>query len=232
VLNFDLDAPLNARDPPVRHACFLLLGALEVELLMRRLEEFLAKLQTLQWSSINATMEVNMTRRDIRDIVVLVLLLATLTGGYTVRAAEGDEQAALIKALGDAKVTLQQGLAASEQEGQPISAKFEVDKDKLQLSIYTSMAGKFSEVLIDCSTGKIAKVDAIAEGEDLAAAKAQSSAMAKAKSSLRQVVDKAASESTGLRAVSVVPDMKDGHVMAAIALLHGKEFKTVQQQLD
>jgi hypothetical protein len=37
-------------------------------------------------------------------------------------------------------------------------------------------------------------VDAITEGEDLAAAKAQSSAVAKAKTSLRQAVDKAASE--------------------------------------
>jgi len=174
-------------------------------------------------------MEVDMTRRD---IVVLVFLLATLTGGYTVRAAEGDEQDALIKALGDAKVTLQQGLMASEQEGQPISAKFEVEEDKLQLSVYTSKAGKFSEVLVDYTTGKIAKVDAITEGEDLAAAKAQSAAMAKAKSSLRQVVDKAANEGTELRAVSVAPDMKDGHVMATIALLHGKEFRTVQQQLD
>jgi hypothetical protein len=30
---------------------------------------------------------------------------------------------------------LQQGLAASEQQGKPISAKFEVDDGKLQLSV-------------------------------------------------------------------------------------------------
>ena len=40
-----------------------------------------------------------------------------------------------------AKVSLQQGLAASEQEGQPISGKFEMDRGKFQLSVYTSKDG-------------------------------------------------------------------------------------------
>ncbi len=46
---------------------------------------------------------------------------------------EGNE--ALIKRLGAAKVTLQQGLTASEQEGQPISGKFEVEEGRFQLSV-------------------------------------------------------------------------------------------------
>jgi hypothetical protein len=37
--------------------------------------------------------------------------------------------------LDTSKVNLQQGLAASEQQGQPISAKFEVDDGKLQLPV-------------------------------------------------------------------------------------------------
>jgi hypothetical protein len=86
--------------------------------------------------------------------------------------------------------------------------------------------------LVDYTTGKIAKVEPITEGEDLAAAKAQDATMGKAKSSLRQVVEKAATEGDGSRAVSVTPDMKDGHAMATIVLLQGKELKTVQQQLD
>src|SRR5258705_6363702 len=45
------------------------------------------------------------------------------------------------KTLGAAKISLQQGLAASAQAGQPISAKFEVDKGKLQLSVYTVKEG-------------------------------------------------------------------------------------------
>jgi hypothetical protein len=46
--------------------------------------------------------------------------------------------------LDTAKINLQEGLAASEQQGKPISAKFEVDDGKLQLSVYTAKEGKFS----------------------------------------------------------------------------------------
>src|SRR4051812_27724361 len=49
---------------------------------------------------------------------------------------EDESQEILIRVLDAAKINLQQGLAAGEQEGRPISAKFEVDEGKLQLSIY------------------------------------------------------------------------------------------------
>src|SRR5438874_6529117 len=60
-----------------------------------------------------------------------------------------------------AKVNLQQGLAVSEQAGQPISGKFEIDRGKFQLSVYTSKDGKFSEVLVDYSSGNVANVEPI-----------------------------------------------------------------------
>ena len=75
--------------------------------------------------------------------------------------------------LDAAKINLQQGLAAGEQEGQPISAKFEVDEGKLQLSIYAAKDGRFSEVLVDYVTGKVLKVEPISSGDDLAAANEQ-----------------------------------------------------------
>ena len=46
-----------------------------------------------------------------------------------------ESQEALINLLDTSKINLQQGLAASEAQGQPISAKFEVDEGKLQLSV-------------------------------------------------------------------------------------------------
>src|SRR2546427_8268390 len=79
-------------------------------------------------------------------------------------------RAALVRAIRFAKVNLQQGLAVSEQEGQPISGKFEIDHGNFQLSVYTSKDGKFSEVLVDYSTGNVAKVEPITKDEDLAAA--------------------------------------------------------------
>src|SRR5262249_58099354 len=94
------------------------------------------------------------------------------------------EHADLAKALKDAKIPLQQGLTASAKEGKPISAKYEVEDGKLQLSVYTMKADKFSEVIVDHKTGKIAKSEPITQGDDLTHAKDQSAAMAKAKRSL------------------------------------------------
>ncbi len=93
--------------------------------------------------------------------------------------------------MGTSKINLQQGLAAGEQQGQPISAKFEVDEGKLQLSVYTAKDGKFSEVLVDYMNGKVTKAEPITEGDDLAAANSQIAAMAKAKTTLKEAVDKA-----------------------------------------
>jgi hypothetical protein len=183
-------------------------------------------------------MEVDMTRRKMLLITVsaTVLGVAALVGfaGHNAIFAddENDSQEALIKVLDAAKINLQQGLAASEQQGQPISAKFEVDKGKLQLSIYTAKEGKFSEVLVDYVTGKIVKVENIQEGDDLTAAQEQSAAMTKAKISLKAAVEKTMSESANVRAVSVVPSLKDGHPVASIDILNYKQFKAIQQPLD
>lgn len=160
------------------------------------------------------------------------LCLITLTGTYVFGEDDHAKQQALIKAIGNATVTLQQGLAAAEAGGQSISGKFEVEDGKLQLSVYTSKDGKFSEVVVDHATGKIAKSEPITEGDDLADAKSQSVAMAKAKTTLKVAVDKVLSQSPGFRAISVTPDMKDGRPVAALVLLKGEEFKAVQSSLE
>jgi hypothetical protein len=79
--------------------------------------------------------------------------------GPAVRAEESSDPAALATALKDTSVTLQDGLKASEREGQPISAKFEIEKGKLQLSVYTMKGNDFFEVVADSKTGAIAKKD-------------------------------------------------------------------------
>jgi hypothetical protein len=145
---------------------------------------------------------------------------------------EDVSQEALIKRLDPAKINLQQALAASEQEGQPISAKFEVDDGKLQLSIYAAKDGKFSEVLVDYVTGKIVKAEPISGGDDLTAAHEQNAAMANAQTSLQAAVDKTIAQSANTRAVSVAPSMKDGHPIASIDVLTYNQIKTIQQPLD
>ena len=123
-------------------------------------------------------------------------------------------------------------MAASEQEGRPISGKFEVDDGKFQLSVYTSKDGKLSEVLVDYADGKVTKAGPITKADDLAAADSQGAAMAKAKTSLKEAVDKAVTQSGNARAVSAVPSLKDGRPVVSIVLLSGDEFKTVHKPLD
>jgi hypothetical protein len=119
-------------------------------------------------------------------------------------AAEGAKNAsALATAMKEAKVSLAAGLKASEKEGTPISAKFEVEDGKLQLSVYTMKGDKFSEVIVDHKTGTVSKTEAITSGDDLTAAKKQAEAMGKTKRSLREVVEKAEKANAGYKAVSV-----------------------------
>lgn len=144
---------------------------------------------------------------------------------------EGD-QAAVVKALPQAKVTLGQALLAVAHEGTPISAKFEVEDGKLQLSVYTMKADKFSEVIVDHVSGKVAKAEAITEGEDLGEAKAQSAAMKGAKKSLGAAVQEALKANAGYKAIGIEPSLKDGHAVAEVTLAKGTEIKTVDEKLD
>ena len=153
-----------------------------------------------------------------------------------VRAMDEDEnegdQTAVVKALSQARVSLNQGLLASAHEGTPISAKFEMEDGKLQLSVYTMKADKFSEVGVDPISGKVVNVEVITEGDDLAAAKSQSDAMKKAKRSLGAALQEAIRANKGYQAVSVIPSLKDGHAVAEVVLAKGEELKTVEEKLD
>ncbi len=175
-----------------------------------------------------------MTRRTEWTLAIIATLL--MVGAPAARAEDYDEdeggQAAVVKVLPQAKVSLNQALLACGREGTTISAKFELEDGKLQLSVYTMKADKFSEVTVDHISGKIAKVEPITGGEDLAAAKAQGDAMKKAKKSLGAALQEALKANQGYQAVSVVPSLKDGHAVAEVALAKGEELKTVEEKLD
>jgi len=164
---------------------------------------------------------------------VVAVTVGTLAATGVASAAESadKEHAELAKALRAAKVSLRSGLSAAATLGKPISAKFEVEDGKLLLSVYTEKDGKFSEVVVDDVTGKVAKSEPITEGEHLAAAKVETEAMAKSRVKLADAVGKAEAASKGFRAVSVVPSLKDGHPVAEVLLFNG-EWKTVVEALD
>jgi hypothetical protein len=164
---------------------------------------------------------------------ILSLMVAALSAGLTfARETADDEHAELAKALSGAKVSLESALSVAATTGKPISAKYEVEDGKLQLSVYTAKDGKFSEVIVDHSSGKVAESEAITEGEDLAAAGAQAEAMARAKLSLSNAVTKAVAANKGFRAVSAVASVKDGRPVAEISLVKDGEWKTVVEKLD
>src|SRR5262245_18603912 len=74
-------------------------------------------------------------------------------------------------------------------------------------------------------TGNIAKVQPITEHYHLAAAQLQSAAMAKANTSLLQVVENAVGQAPGSRAISVMPEVRDGRAVASVVLLRKGEEK-------
>ncbi len=158
--------------------------------------------------------------------LVVLLLVATAPQGQQ----KGDAE--LAKAVSGAKVSLEHGLVASTREGSPISAKFEIEHGAVQLSVYTTKGGKFSEVIVDHTTGKAAKIEAITGGDDLTAAKAQNDVMAQAKRSLAAATKKAVKANQGFRAVSVMPALKDGHPVADVTLVKGDEWTTVSEKLE
>src|SRR5919201_4175953 len=163
---------------------------------------------------------------------VAVLVFAVSPGWAQTSDDKAKEHAELEKALKDAKVPLERGLSASAKEGKPISAKYEVEDGKLQLSVYTMKGNNFSEVIVDHKTGKIAKAEPITQGDDLTHAKEQSEAMAKAKRSLGAAASEAVKENKGYRVVSVFPAMKDGHPVADVTLMKGNDWKTMSEKLD
>jgi hypothetical protein len=62
--------------------------------------------------------------------------------------------------------TLQGGLRASEAQGTPISAEFEIEDGRLQLSVYTMKGDTWTEVVADSSKGAIKEAETIKDVDD------------------------------------------------------------------
>ena len=172
-----------------------------------------------------------MKARTVR--VVLLLVAIVLWRAETGRVwAEAGDSVALAAAMKSASATLQGGLKASEAQGTPISAKFEIEDGKLQLSIYTMKGNDFIEVVADPKTGAIGKAEKITDADDLKEAASQKAAMAKAKVPLLTATETAVNTNAGSRAVSIVPELKNGQATAEVTLLAGNSFKKVTEKLD
>lgn len=143
-----------------------------------------------------------------------------------------EEKGDLAGKMKEAKVSLEKGIAASKTRGTPISAKYEVEDGKLQLSVYTAKGDSFLEVIVDHKSGKVSKTEPITSGDDLTAAKSQNEAMSKAKTSLQNAVSRAVKANKRYKAVSAMPSVKDGHSVAEVTLMKGAASKTVSEKLE
>ena len=161
-------------------------------------------------------------------------IASVVIAGFVLRAgmAKAEDKDVDWKALQAAKVSLESGLAKAQQKGKPISGKFEMEDGKLQLSTYTVRKGKFSEVIVNHTNGKIVKTEEIKEGDDYKDATAQNKAMAKAKKSLRSAVAKAVAANPGYRAVSAMPSLEQGKPVATVILQKEADRKTVSENLN
>ena len=172
-----------------------------------------------------------MPRNSLTTVMVFSMWLLS-AGVGAAQPHDDKERADVATALKDARISLEQGVSASARQGKPISAKYEVEDGKLQLSVYTMKGTHFSEVIVDHKTGKVAKAEAITKDDDLKAAKAQSEAMARAKRSLQAAAAGAVKQNNGYRVVSVMPELRNDHPVAEVTLVKGTEWKTVSEKLD
>jgi hypothetical protein len=146
--------------------------------------------------------------------------------------AEDEDPAALAAAPANVPTTLEKGLQTSERTGQPISAKFEIEEGKLRLSVYTVITDGYNEVVVAPDAGNVIKADKITDADDLKAAAAQKAAMEKASTSLIAATDQALRENAGSSAVSIFPELKNGHPVASVTLLRKGRLTTVSEKLD
>jgi hypothetical protein len=166
----------------------------------------------------------------------VVWLARTISAGALLMAGVAQaqatkEQATLAAALRGNHVALAAGIDAAVATGKPISAQYEVENGKLQLSVFTEKAGAYTEVFVDHMTGKVAKTEKITAGEDLKDAKVQSRAVAKAKSTLAEALARVLAANAGYTAVEVTPSLEGGHPVAEITLMKGGQFKVVTEPL-
>ncbi len=167
-------------------------------------------------------------------IVGLTVVYTAWSQGFLADKGDDDEDGPeqLIQSLQGGTVPLTAGLTSSQQEGTPISGKFEVEDGTFQLSVYTQKGQNFTEVVLDPKSGAIRKASPITEGEDLTAARAQAQAMAKAKKSLTAVIQEAEQTHPGARTVSVFPGIQNGQAGADVTLLAGNTMQKVSEPLE
>jgi hypothetical protein len=176
--------------------------------------------------------ENDVTTQLFRGFTFGASVLSVCCIAWTQPRAEEKDTAALAVAVKETHVTLEQGLVSAAKNGRPISAKFEIEDSKIQLSAYVQGAGGFKEIVLDPKSGKSMSVEKITDAGDLKDAQEQSTAMAKAKETLLAAVQHAIAANRGARVISVYPEIQRGHAIAIITISKEDGFSKINEKLD
>ena len=163
-----------------------------------------------------------------RWVVAGTLLLTSVASAQATKA-----QATLAAAMrGGTHVALADAIGTASASGKPLSARYEFEDGKLQLTVFVEKEGAYSEVFVDYRTGKVAKIDKITGGDDLKDARAQSKASAKVTTTLASAVSKAVADNPGYTAVDVTPVLlSKTAVTAEVTLMKDGRFKGASEPL-
>jgi uncharacterized membrane protein YkoI len=175
--------------------------------------------------------------REVLSLAVGVLLGLTMIGASPARGADADE--ALLKALPKSKHSLADGIKQVTKGSEvAISAKFELEKGELMLSVYTAEKGLEQDaehnVLKEfngSATGKEWKpeIEVFKDVAHVARSAEQLTVVASSKMSLLDVIKKAEKQQPGT-VFSVTPTVRKGK--SVYVVLVASEGKAVELSFD
>ena len=176
-----------------------------------------------------------MMRRNL--MLVLAIGLATLVGRSVVWSAEED-QAVLLKTLGSAKITLQQGIAQVAKGPEvPTEAKYEMEDGKLMLSVYTSAKSfdtpaednSFNEYGGEATTATWApKKEVFTDLKHIARSAQYHTLLAMTKVTIPAIIQKASAQGT---VFSVKEKIRNGKPVFEVMTAQGNSAKTTYYDL-
>jgi len=153
--------------------------------------------------------------------------------GSGIARSEAPDQAALIKAIGGAKITLAQGIAQVAKGTEvPTEAKYEMEDGKLMLSVYTSAKGfdtaaednSFNEYGGEASTATWSpKKEVFADLKHIARSAGYHTLLSMTKMTIPAIIQKASGQGT---VISVKEKVRNGKPVFEVLTVQGNAIKT------
>jgi hypothetical protein len=168
----------------------------------------------------------------------VVTIGCVMLGSSFAAWSEDPNQAALLKAIGDAKLTLQQGIAQVAKGTEvPTEAKYEMADGKLMLSVYTSAKGfgtaaednSFNEYIGDAAAATWApKKEVFSDLKHIARSAQYHTLLSMTKMTIPAIIQKASAEGA---VFSVKEKVRNGKPVFEVMTARGNTAKTTYYDL-